>query len=262
MWWCLAARHRTAPALARAFGAQLYRAKKVKNDKARAAQFAKLAARIAQAARAARGDESDLRLASAVSRARQLLVPKATIDAAIAKAAGADALGEEVRYEGARGQVAVVVEALTDKRTRTAPELRTIFSRHGGALGADGAAAWQFARRGFVDVVPAGGAASAGADDLFEIAVDCGADDVDEEGDGGVRVVVEDARRVQEVAEQLRSRIGDGFALGEIGLAWMPTQPVELEDEDEAAAVGALLDALEDHPDVQGVYHNVAGRGG
>ena len=83
--------------------------------------------------------------------------------------------------------------------------------------------------------------------------------------DGGVgaRVLVEDAKCVQQVAAALRERLesdGGGFVVGAIGLGFFPTQPVELADDEEVEAVGALLDALEDHPDVQEVYHNVIGR--
>ena len=157
--------------------------KKGAADAKRGKLFSKLSRAIIVAAKEGGGDPTNnLALQNAVEKARSYSMPKDNIDRAIAKGSGADADAssfETVVYEGYGPEgVAVIVEALTDNRNRTASDVRHAFSKHGGSLGATGAVAWQFERRGVV-VVPADGVDE---DELFLAAADAGAEDVDLDG--------------------------------------------------------------------------------
>jgi YebC/PmpR family DNA-binding regulatory protein len=189
------------------------------------------------------------RLRSAVMAARAANMPRDTIERAIKKAAGAGAGADyvEVRYEGyGPGGVAVIVEALTDNRNRTAPALRTAFSKNGGAMGESGSVAFMFNRLGVVRY--SAGAASAEA--MLEAAVEAGADDVVSDADGHEVIVgVEGFFGVRDALEQ---KFGSPL---EARIEWRPNITVPL-DEEKAAAVLKLLDVLEDDDDVQNVYAN------
>src|SRR5512134_3975798 len=157
--------------------------KKGAADAKRGKLFSKLSRAIIVAAKEGGGDPAaNLALQNAVEKARSYSMPKDNIERAIAKGAGADAEGsgfETVVYEGYGPEgVAVLVEALTDNRNRTASEVRHLFAKHGGNLGATGAVAWQFERKGIV-LVPADGVDE---DELMLAAADAGADDVDLDG--------------------------------------------------------------------------------
>jgi len=179
-------------------------------------------------------------------------MPKENIERAIAKGAGAGEEGsgfETVVYEGYGPEgVAVLVEALTDNRNRTASEVRHLFSKHGGNLGATGAVAWQFERRGVV-VVPAEGVDE---EELLLAAADAGADDV--ERDGESFVVSTPPELLAAAREALEAA---GFPVESAELAMVPKSTVEIADEQTARRVVRLVEALEDNEDVQGVYTNV-----
>jgi YebC/PmpR family DNA-binding regulatory protein len=179
-------------------------------------------------------------------------MPKENIERAIAKGAGAGEEGsgfETVVYEGYGPEgVAVLVEALTDNRNRTASEVRHLFSKHGGNLGATGAVAWQFERRGVV-VVPAEGVDE---EELVLAAADAGADDVERDGESyAVSTPPELLAAVREALEAA------GFPVESAELAMVPKSTVEIADEQTARRVVRLVEALEDNEDVQGVYTNV-----
>jgi YebC/PmpR family DNA-binding regulatory protein len=192
---------------------------------------------------------SNPRLRAALLLAREHNMPKENVERAIKKATdvGNTDHYEEIRYEGygVKG-VAVIVEALTDNRNRTASEVRAAFSRHGGALGESGSVAFQFERAGVL--VFAGDTASAEA--MFEAALDAGAENV--ESDATSHQISTNIDRFFEVREALATRFGEPETAR---LAWLPKNTVEL-DEDAARSVLKLIDALEDSDDVQSVATN------
>jgi len=178
-------------------------------------------------------------------------MPKDNIERAIAKGAGADADAssfETVVYEGYGPEgVAVLVEAVTDNRNRTASEVRHAFARSGGNLGTTGAVAWQFERRGVVLVSAAG----AEEDDLVLVAADAGADDV--ELDGSSFVVSSAPEAMAGVRRALEEA---GFAVESVELAMIPKATVTISDESKARQIMRLIEGLEDTDDVQDVYAN------
>jgi YebC/PmpR family DNA-binding regulatory protein len=178
-------------------------------------------------------------------------MPKENIERAIAKGAGTDAEGsnfETVVYEGYGPEgVAVLVEALTDNRNRTASEVRHLFSKHGGNLGTTGAVAWQFDRRGVV-LVPAAGVDE---DELLLVAAEAGADDVAR--DGSSYVVSSPPEAFGAVRQAVEAA---GFPLESVELAMVPNATVAIADEVSARKLMRLMEGLEDAEDVQDVYAN------
>ena len=226
--------------------------KKGAADAKRGKLFSKLSRAIIVAAKEGGGDPvNNLALQNAIEKARSYSMPKDNIDRAVAKGSGADADSEafdEIVYEGYGPEgVAVIVEALTDNRNRTASEVRHMFAKHGGNLGATGAVAWQFERRGVV-VVPADGVDE---EELLMTAADGGADDVEQDGD------VFQVTSAPESLSSVRAAIeGAGFAVDSAELVMLPKTTVAVEDEAKARQVMRLIDALEDNDDVQDVYAN------
>jgi YebC/PmpR family DNA-binding regulatory protein len=221
-------------------------------DAKRGKLFSKLARAIIVAAKEGGGDPANnLALQNAIEKAKAYSMPKDNIDRAIAKGTGEGAEGadfETVIYEGYGPEgVAVIVEALTDNRNRTASDVRHLFTRHGGNLGATGAVAWQFERRGVI-VVPGDGVDE---EALFVAAADGGADDVEPDGDDfQVTTAVEHLTAVREAIEAA------GFTVDSAELAMIPKTTVAVEDETKAKSVMRLIDALEENDDVQDVYAN------
>jgi len=226
--------------------------KKGAADAKRGKLFSKLSRAIIVAAKEGGGDAANnLALQNAIEKARSYSMPRDNIDRAIAKGSGAGADAEAfeaVVYEGYGAEgVAVIVEALTDNRNRTASNVRHMFAKHGGNLGATGAVAWQFERRGVV-VVPAEGVDE---DELFMAAADGGADDV--ERDGSVFQV----SSAVEALSAVRTAIEEaGFAIESAELMMVPKVTVAIDDEAKARQIMRLIDALEDDDDVQDVYAN------
>ncbi len=219
-------------------------------DARRARQFAKLIREITVAAKQGLPDPAaNARLRAAVTTAFKQNMTKDTVDRAIKKASGA-AAGEDytdVRYEGyGPAGVAVIVETLTDNRNRTASDVRSAFSKHGGALGETNSVSFMFNRLGVVTYKPA----TATPDAILEAAIDAGADDVvsDETGHE-VTCGIDSLFAVRDALEQ---RFGPPE---EAKFDWRPTTTVTLDDE-RAASVLKLIDALEDNDDVQNVYAN------
>ena len=219
-------------------------------DAKRARQFAKLIREITVAARQGLPDPaSNPRLRAAMTAARIANMTRDTIERAIKKATGA-AAGEdfvEVRYEGyGPAGVAVLVETLTDNRNRTAADVRAAFAKHGGALGETNSVSFLFSRLGLIRY-PADAASN---DAMLEAAIEAGADTMDSTPSGHEITTAPDDFFA--VRETLETRFG---AAEEARLDWRPTTSVTL-DEERAAAVLKLLDALEDNDDVQAVYAN------
>jgi YebC/PmpR family DNA-binding regulatory protein len=226
--------------------------KKGAADAKRGKLFSKLSRAIIVAAKDGGGDPANnLALQNAIEKAKSYSMPKDNIDRAIAKGSGADADAdafETIVYEGYGPEgVAVIVEALTDNRNRTAADVRHMFAKNGGNLGATGAVAWQFDRRGVV-VVPAEGIDD---EELLLVAADGGADDLERDGD---------AFQVTSAPESLASVRGAieaaGFTVESAELMLVPKTTVAIEDEAKARQVMRLIDELEDNDDVQDVYAN------
>ena len=221
-------------------------------DAKRGKLFSKLSRAIIVAAKEGGGDPANnLALQNAVEKAKSYSMPKDNIDRAIAKGSGADADAdafETIVYEGYGPEgVAVIVEALTDNRNRTAADVRHLFAKNGGNLGATGAVAWQFDRRGVV-VVPADGVDD---EELLLVAADGGADDIERDGD------VFQVTSAPESLSSVRLAIeAAGFTVDSAELMLVPKTTVAVEDEAKARQVMRLIDELEDNDDVQDVYAN------
>lgn len=223
--------------------------RKGKQDAARSRLFSRLAREITVAARLGDPDpDKNPRLRLAVREAKSNSMPRDVIERAIAKARGADAEAlEEIRYEGyGPGGVAIIVEALTDNRNRTASNVRAIFARHGGNLAETGAVAFMFDRKGRVSYPPAAG----DGERVLEAAIEAGAEDVESGEDGhSVWCAVAD---LNEVSRALEASLGEPESAR---LVWRPvtTTAVEL---DAAERLMKLIEALEDDDDVQAVTAN------
>ena len=221
-------------------------------DKKRSAQFSKLSREITVAAKMGMPDpDMNPRLRAAVNVAKAQSMPKDNIQRAIDKASKGDAENyEEVRYEGyGPGGVALIVEALTDNRNRTATNVRTAFAKNGGNLGASGAVSHGFDRLGLIEY----GVKAGDEDTVLEAAIEAGAEDVEsdmgEEGGHSIWVAVEN---LHPVARELEKALGEAEG---VKLAWKPGLKVEV-DEDTARTLLKLIDVLDDDDDVQTVWGN------
>ena len=226
--------------------------KKGAADAKRGKLFSKLSRAIIVAAREGGGDPAgNLALQNAVEKARSYSMPKDNIERAIARGSGADSDAqafETVVYEGyGPSGVAVIVEALTDNRNRTAAEVRHVFAKHDGNLGGSGAVTWLFERRGLVLVSAHG----VDEDELTLAAAEGGADDVSL--DGSTFHVVADPESLTAVREAIE---GAGFSVESAELTMVPKTTLEVADETSAKKILRLMDALEENDDVQDVYAN------
>lgn len=224
--------------------------RKAAQDKKRAGAFTKLIREVIVAAKSGMPEESkNPRLRAAVYTAKKANVPKDRIDAAIKKVAGGqdDENYEEVRYEGyGPGGVAVIVDALTDNRNRTASEVRAAFTKSGGSLGETGSVGFMFERIGWLQYK----AEVAEAEAMFEAAVEAGADDVESSDEEHNITCEPDA--FNEVRDALSAKLGDAE---EGRLSWRATTTSDV-DEEMAQKVLNLVDVLEDSDDVQYVTIN------
>jgi YebC/PmpR family DNA-binding regulatory protein len=225
--------------------------KKGAADAKRGKLFSKLSRAIIVAAKEGGPDPAgNLSLQNAIEKARSYSMPKDNIERAIARGSGQDsdaATFETIVYEGyAAGGVAVIAEALTDNRNRTAAEVRHIFAKSDGNLGEAGSVAWLFERRGVVVVD-----GSADEDELTLVAAEGGADDVQRDGSTWeVTAAPEHLSAVREAVERA------GFTVENAELAMVPKTTIEVDDETQAKKVLRLIDALEENDDVQEVYAN------
>ncbi len=218
-------------------------------DKKRSGMFSKLSREITVAAKMGLPDvEMNPRLRAAVNAAKAQSMPKDNIQRAIDKAVKGDAENyEEVRYEGyGPGGVALIVEALTDNRNRTATNVRTAFAKNGGNLGASGAVSHGFERLGLIEYP-----ASAGNEDkVLEAAIEAGAADVESDDEG--HAIWTSIDSLHEVARALEPALGEADA---VKLAWKPSLKVDV-GEGEAATLFKLIDVLDDDDDIQTVWGN------
>ncbi len=223
--------------------------RKGRQDKIKSKIFSKLAREITVAAKAGIPDpDANSRLRLAITNARAENMPKDNIERAIKKALGGDdANYETIRYEGyGPGGVAVIAEALTDNRNRTAAVVRSLFLKYGGNLGETGSVAFMFARGGEI----AYGLEKGSADAILEAAIDAGADDAVSDESGHLLTCA--FENIGEVSSALSKKLGEATS---IKIVWKPniTTPI---DQEKAESLIKLVDALEEDDDIQTVFSN------
>ena len=223
--------------------------RKGRQDAARSKLFSKLSKEITVAAKMGDPDpEKNPRLRLAVKEAKSNSVPKDVIDRAIKKSQGGDAENyDEIRYEGyGPNGIAIIVEAMTDNRNRTASNVRSYFTKHGGDLGQTGSVSFMFDRVGEI-MYPAD---AGDADTVMEAAIEAGADDVQSD-EGGHWIYTADTD-LAEVSQALEAVLGESESAK---LIWKPQAPTMI-DLETATKLMKLIDALEDDDDVQNVTGN------
>ncbi len=224
--------------------------KKAANDLKKGKIVSKYLRLIAAAARAGGSTDpaANVNLRNLIEAARDADVPNDNIERLLKRLAGGDDEGsnyEEIVYEGyAPGGVAIIVQALSDNRNRTASEVRHIFNKHGGSLGATGSVSWQFERRGYIWVEPNSEAAQ-------EAAIEAGAIDLQESEEG--LEIYTDPQEVYAVANALKAK---GFKPEDTEITMVPQNTMSLSQE-EAEKVLRMVEALEELDDVQNVYTNL-----
>lgn len=219
------------------------------NDAKRGKIWSKIARKIITAAKNGGDPRDNLALRYVIDEGKEANMPRLTIENAIKKGTGE--LGgdnyEDATYEGyGPGGVAILVEALTNNRSRTAPDLRAIFDKYGGNLATTGAVAFQFVKQGLISVKAAG----QDEDALLELALDAGAEDVKNEGE--VFTVVTTPTAYIKVKEAL---VAANLPIEASTITYLPTSNVAVEGEN-AAKLTKMIDLLEDNDDVQNVSHN------
>ena len=227
------------------------RYKKAVIDAKRGKIWSKVARMLIVAAKAGGGDPSqNLPLRYAIDKAKAANMPKDTIEKAIKKGTGELGAGnfEEVLYEGYGPEgVAIMVEALTDNHNRTTPEIKRLFERHRGSLGTSGCVSWMFSKKGFITV----NTAETGEEQLLEIALAKGADDMKTTGD--VYEITCDPGAYEQLKEALKER---EIATEVAEISMVPQSTVQINDEAVAKKIISLMEAFEDHDDVQNTYAN------
>ncbi len=225
--------------------------KKAALDAKRGKVWSKLARMIIVAARSGGGDPStNLALRYAIDKAKAANMPKDTIEKAIKKGTGEIAAEsfEEVLYEGyGQSGVAIMAEALTDNRNRTTPEVKRIFERHGGSMGASGCVNWMFNKKGLITV----STTEASEEQLMEIAISAGADDMQTVGD--VFEITCEPAAYDKLKDTLKEK-EISTQVAEISM--VPQSDVAIDDVETAKKIISLMEELEDHDDVQNVYAN------
>ncbi len=223
--------------------------RKGRQDEKRGKLFTKAAKEIIIAAKAGGDPAGNSRLRAAIAAAKAVNLPKDKIEAAIRKGTGAEAGGDlaECFYEGyGPGGIAIMVEVATDNKNRTVAEVRHLFSKHGGSMGENGSVGWMFDRKGVIAIERA----SYDEEQMMEIALECGADDVIDDGEvWTIQTNLEDFTSVRDALE------GKGVTMQSAQLAMVPQNLVAV-DATVGEKVMRLMDALDDNDDVQNVYAN------
>lgn len=227
--------------------------KKAKVDAQKGKIFTKLGRELIVAAKAGGPDpNNNFRLKIALDNAKAANMPNDNIQRAIQKGSGGDdgTVYEELRYEGyGPGGVAIMVNIMTDNRNRTAGEMRHIFSKNGGNMGETGCVGWMFDEKGQLTVLREGLALT--EDEIMLLALEAGAEDLEADDEAfQVYTVPQDMEQVRQ------SLIDQGIPVSEAAINMIPQNTVEISDVDQATKTIRLMDALEDHDDVQGVYAN------
>ena len=225
--------------------------KKAALDAKRGKAWSKISRMIIVAAKQGGGDPSaNLTLRYAIDKGKAANMPKDTIEKAIKKGTG-DLEGmsfEEVLYEGyGPSGVAIMVEALTDNRNRTGPEVKRLFEKHGGSLGTSGCVNWMFTKKGLITV----NAANADEEQLLEIALSAGADDMQAVGE------VFEITCEPGAYEELKKTLQDKEITTEVAeISMVPQSTIDISDEHIAKRIISLMEAFDDHDDVQNAYAN------
>ena len=225
--------------------------KKAANDAKRGKVWSKVARMIIVAAKNGGGDPAaNLALRYAIDKAKAANMPKDTIEKAIKKGTG-DLEGvsfEEVLYEGyGPSGVAIMVEALTDNRNRTGPEVKKIFEKRGGSLGTSGCVNWMFSQKGLITV----NTANVDEEQLLEIALNAGADNMENTGE------VFELTCDPAAFEELKKALAEKEIPTEVAeIAMVPQTTIPVNDEAVAKRILALMEAFEDHDDIQNAYAN------
>ncbi|HYV19195.1 MAG TPA: YebC/PmpR family DNA-binding transcriptional regulator [Verrucomicrobiae bacterium] len=224
--------------------------KKGAADAKRGRVFTKIIKEITVAARVGGGDPNgNPRLRTVLAAAKSANMPKDNIEKAIKKGTGelAGVSYDEVSYEGyGPGGVAMFVQALTDNRNRTLPEIRHLFSKFGGNLGESNCVGWMFEKKGYLVVAKS----AANEDTLMEVVIDAGGEDVREDGDNWE--IFTPTERLEQVREAIS---GKGIAVATAELSMVPKNTVKVEGKN-AQRVLAMMEGLEEHDDVQNVWAN------
>lgn len=227
--------------------------KKEATDAKRASIFTKVTREIIVAAKAGGGDpDNNFRLRLAILKAKAVNMPNDNIQRAIKRGIGATESEqyEEIFYEGyGPGGAALLVQVLTDNRNRTAGEMRYIFSRNLGNLGEAGCVSWMFSQKGLVTIEAE--TAGKSEDELFEMALEAGAEDV--KNNDEIYEIYTDPSQLEAVRKYFDS---NNIPVKEAGLTMVPANTVEISNEEQAQQLLKLVEALEDNDDVQNVYSN------
>jgi YebC/PmpR family DNA-binding regulatory protein len=243
---------------------------KARVDAVKGKVFTKISREIIVAARNGADPAGNFQLKTAIDKAKAAGIPNDNIERAIAKGSGKlgadNAALEAIRYEGyGPGGVAVLIEALTDNRNRTAADLRVAFSKNGGNLGETGCVGWMFEQKGVVEVSLAPtetgrkrrpeGTPQIQEEELLEACLEGGADTYEllETEDGLAAEVLTDVANLETLSQTLRDK---GYPIGRVELRWIPGNTIDVSDPDQARSVLKLMDALEDLDDVQTVTAN------
>jgi len=230
---------------------------KARVDAVKGMTFTQLSRAIIVAARSGIPDPAgNFQLRTAIEKAKIAGIPNENIERAIAKGAGTfggdSSQLEAVRYEGyGPGGVAILIEALTDNRNRTAADLRMAFSKNGGNLGETGCVSWMFEQKGVVAI-----AGAVAEDQILEASLEGGAESYElaEEVDDGVSALVfTEVENLETLSQTLKEQ---GLMVSEVELRWIPSNTVEVDDPDQARSLLKLMDTLESLDDVQNVTAN------
>ena len=225
--------------------------KKAASDAVKGKLFSKLAKEIVVAARSGGGDPSaNITLRSFIQKARAANMPSDNIERAIKKGTGelGGAAMEEIIYEGfAPGGVSLIVQALTDNRNRTAPEVRHVFTKHNGNLATQGSVMRTFRRKGYILV----SSALTNEDKLLEVVLDVGAEDVQQQGD--VFEILTEPTQLAVVCDALTMA---GIKIENSEITLFPDIEIPIKDKEQAAHILKFIEDLEDLDDVQNVYAN------
>ena len=225
--------------------------RKAAQDAKKGVAYQRLTKNIIAAAKAGGGDpNANFALKVAIDRAKEGNVPSDNIERAVKRGSGnlEGVTYDDVTYEGyGPGGVAVMVETSTDNRNRTAPEMRTLFTRIGGAIGEVGCVAWNFERRGVITVTGQG----VDEDELLNAAIEAGADDMND-SDDGFEIITEPAL-LSSVARALKDA---GYVVSNAEVAMEPKTTVQVRTKEEAEKMLNMIDRFEENDDVQNVYSN------
>ena len=225
--------------------------KKAANDAKRGKVWSKLAKIIIVAAKTGGGDPAaNLSLRYAIDRAKAANMPKDTIEKAVKKGTGESGGIDfvEILYEGyGPGGVAIMAEALTDNRNRTAPEIKRLFEKHGGSMGTSGCVNWMFSKKGLLTV----STKNANEEELMELALSAGADDMETSGD--VYEITCEPSAYEELRETLKSK---NIVTDVAEISMIPQNFVTINDAGTAKKIINLMETMEEHDDVQNVYSN------